>query len=247
MSKLAIVSGGGSGIGAAIADKLVMIGYRVLIVGRRASALEKTKEAIGNSIDSLVSDVSDPEQVSELAKYVEKNYGGVDALINNAGGNFELLTPSATTDLEGIAANWIGNFKVNVLTTVLLTEALSPLLRERGRVVLTSSIAAFRGSGTGSYAAAKSALHPYVYDLAKRLGSRRITVNAIAPGYVAETEFFGDRLSSARRQQLQAETLTSDVTHPKQVASLIGWLSTDDAAQVTGQILQINGGAQLGR
>ena len=247
MPRFAIVSGGGSGIGAAITGKLAEDGYRVLIMGRRAEALERTKASLGPAVDLFVSDLSDPNSVSELANYVKDSCNGVDALINNAGGNFELQSSAEPGSLNAVMANWIGNFRLNVLTTVLLTEAIAPELNNGGRVILTSSIAAYRGSGTGSYAAAKSALHPYVYDLSKRLGPRQITVNAIAPGYVAHTEFFGTALSDARKRRLQAEMLTGEITQPRHVASLVGWLTSVDAAQVTGQIFQVNGGAEFGR
>ena len=247
MPKVAIVSGGGSGLGAAITAELTANGYTTVIVGRRSEALARTKASIGDSVDTYVADLSIPNQVSELSAYIQSKYGGVDVLINNAGGNCEIQSPIDLKDVRSIAESWTDNFKINVLTTVLLTEALGPIIRDGGRIIVTSSIAAYRGSGTGSYAASKSSLHPYVYDLSKRFGPRKTTVNAIAPGYVCDTEFFGDDLSNVRKKQLKNEMLTGEFTRPEHIASLVGWLISEKSSQVTGQIIQVNGGAEFGR
>ncbi|CAM5597579.1 Chorismate synthase [Streptomyces glaucescens] len=109
--------------------------------------------------------------------------------------------------LKSIAAEWHDTYRANVLTAVLTVEALVPLLADTAGIVLYSSIAAYRGSaGTGGYGAAKAALHAYTHHLATRLGPRGISVNAIAPGYVAGTEFFGDRMTPAREALLIRQT-----------------------------------------
>ncbi|PCI04096.1 MAG: oxidoreductase [Hyphomicrobiales bacterium] len=247
MSKVAVVSGGGSGLGAAITAELTANKYTTVIVGRRSEALAQTKASIGDSVDTFVADLSIPSQASELSAYIKNKYGGVDVLINNAGGNYEIQSPVDLNSVKSIAESWTNNFNLNVLTTVLLTEALGPIIRDSGRIVVTSSIAAYRGSGTGSYAASKSALHPYVYDLSRRFGPRKITVNAIAPGYVSNTEFFGNSLSDVRKEQLKSEMLTGEFTRPEHIASLVGWLISEKSSQITGQIIQVNGGAEFGR
>ena len=165
-------------------------------------------------------------------------------LVNNAGGNVALGEGAAGLTTAEL---WTGNFRANVLTAVLLTEALRDLLADNGRVLLLSSIAAVRGGGSGSYGAAKAALHPYAYDLAAALGPRGITANVIAPGYIADTEFFGGGLSEERRRFLVGQTLNGRVGVPEDVASLAHWLASPGGAHVTGQILQVNGGAERGR
>jgi 3-oxoacyl-[acyl-carrier protein] reductase len=130
---------------------------------------------------------------------------------------------------------------------VLLTEGLCDLLAAPGgRVVMLSSIAAFRGSGTGSYAAAKAALHPYTYDLAGALGPRGVTVNAVAPGYVEDTEFFRGRMTEERSRTLAGQADTGRVGTPADIADTVHWLASPGAGHVTGQIVQVNGGARKG-
>lgn len=133
-----------------------------------------------------------------------------------------------------------------LLTAVLLTEALRPALRRPGgRVILISSIAAQRGGG-GPYSAAKAALHGYLYDLAAELSPDGITANIVSPGYVADTEFFGGRMTAEGHARRVAQTLVGRAGQPAEIAALIRYLASPAAGFVTGQILNINGGALLG-
>ena len=119
--------------------------------------------------------------------------------------------------------------------------------RGGGRVVLLSSVAALRGSGGGPYGAAKAALHAFVYDLARDLGSWGGTANVVAPGFVPDTEFWAGRLTNESRRERAAQTLVSREGTPEEVASLICWLLGPDGGWVTGQVLSPNGGVVLGR
>lgn len=145
-------------------------------------------------------------------------------------------------------SDWQSCFESNVLTAVLLVEALRPHLEGRaGRVVLLSSIAAVRGSGDGPYGAMKAALHGWMYDLARQLGEHGGTANVVAPGFVPGTEFWAGRLTGEGRARRAAETLVGREGTPGEVAALIGWLLGPDGGWMTGQVLSPNGGAVLGR
>ena len=134
-----------------------------------------------------------------------------------------------------------------MLTAVLLTTALREhLTRPGGRVIMMSSIAALRG-GAGAYSAAKAALHGWALDLAGHLGPDGITVNVIAPGYVADTEFFGGRMTPESHQARVRQTLVGRAGVPDDIAAAVRYLAGPDAGYVTGQVLQVNGGALPGR
>jgi 3-oxoacyl-[acyl-carrier protein] reductase len=246
-SRFAVVSGGGTGIGAAVARGLVEDGFDVLIVGRRAEVLLDTAQRIGaetgrpSAVSAVTADLTEPAQLAGIVEAVGERT--VDAVVNNAGG----YLGGPTDTLVDVAARWRANLDANVLTAVLLTEALRPALRRPGgRVLLISSIAAQRGGG-GAYSAAKAALHGWAYDLAAELGPDQITANVISPGYVAETEFFGDRMTPEGHAKRVAATLIGRAGVPDDIAAAVRYLVSPAAGYVTGQVLGVNGGSVLGR
>jgi 3-oxoacyl-[acyl-carrier protein] reductase len=245
MTRNVVISGGGTGIGLAAAHAFAADGDRVLLLGRRAEVLEKA--GVPGAL-TFAADLAEAGDVRRVAEFVRQEIGTVDVLVHSAGGNGG-LEPSAEGDepLEGVLHDWNVNFRLNVLTAVLLTEALKERLAEPGgRVLFLSSIAAYRGSGSGAYAASKAALHPYLHDLARQLGPRGITVNAVAPGYIEDTEFFGGPIDEARRERLIGETSTGRAGTPGDVAATLHWLASPGAGHITSQILQVNGGAERG-
>ncbi|MFI7603902.1 SDR family NAD(P)-dependent oxidoreductase [Micromonospora sp. NPDC049366] len=246
-SRVAVVSGGGTGIGAAVAGTLAGDGYDVFVIGRRADVLDAAAARIGEecgrpgAVTPVTADLTDPEQLDRVLAALDGRT--VDVVVNNAGG----YLAGDTGSLAGTAAFWRSNLDANVLTAVLLTEALRPSLRRPGgRVILVSSIAAQRGGG-GPYSAAKAALHGWAYDLAAQLGPEEITVNVISPGYVAETEFFGDRMTPEGHAQRVAATLVGRAGVPADIAEAVRYLASPRAGYVTGQVLGVNGGSVLGR
>lgn len=213
-----------------------------------ASAVEEITRSARGTVTPVVADLADPEQADRVKATIAEHRPTIDVLVNNAGGNVELSTAAGPLPgLAGVAQQWTGNFRANVLTAALLTEPLRDRLADEGRVVLFSSIAAYRGSGSGSYAAAKAALHPYAVDLAAALGPRGITVNVVAPGYTEGTEFFGHGLSDERRDALIGQTLTKRPGTVDDVARTVHWLASPSAGHITAQLIQVNGGALLGR
>ncbi|MCX4476526.1 SDR family oxidoreductase [Streptomyces cellulosae] len=246
MTRNVVISGGGTGIGLATAQTFAADGDRVLLIGRRGDVLERAE--VPGAL-TYAADLADPGAVRGVSGFVGREFGAVDVLVHCAGGNGLLEPPVGGDDpLDAVARDWTVNFRLNVLTAVLLTEAL----RERlavpgGRVLFLSSIAAKRGSGRVSYAAAKAGLHPYAHALARELGPHGITVNVVAPGYIEDTAFFGgDGLDEERRARLIAETSDKRAGRPGDVAATLHWLASHGAGHITSQIVQVNGGAERG-
>ncbi|MFJ6983488.1 MULTISPECIES: SDR family NAD(P)-dependent oxidoreductase [unclassified Streptomyces] len=248
MARNVVVSGGGTGIGRAAARLFAGDGDRVLLLGRRAGVLEQAAGGLGGAL-THAADLSEPKQVRGVARYVAERLGRVDVLVHAAGGAGQLEPPADSDDpLDRVAHDWTVNFRGNTLSAALLTEALKDRLADGGgRVLFISSIAAYRGSGSGAYGGAKAALHPYAHDLARQLGPRGITVNLVAPGYVEDTGFFGGAIDPARRERLVGETSTGRAGTPDDVAATLHWLASPAAAHVTSQVVQVNGGAERGR
>ncbi|WP_433188634.1 SDR family NAD(P)-dependent oxidoreductase [Actinoallomurus sp. CA-150999] len=241
MTRTAVVTGGGTGIGRAIAETLIEQGLDVTITGRRKEVLEETAAAIGAR--AVAFDAADPAAVEgALAELPDR----VDVLVNNAGGNAERrLPPIGDGDLAGLRERWLAQYDQNVISAVLVTTALTPRLADDGRVILFGSIAGARGSG--AYGAAKAAVHNLAADLGARLGPRGITVNTVAPGLVEDTEFFGGTLTQERREWLNSQTFNGRAGTPGEVAATVAFLASPSAGHITGQVIHVNGGSLLGR
>jgi 3-oxoacyl-[acyl-carrier protein] reductase len=235
-----VVTGGGTGIGYALAGAFTDAGDQVTITGRREGVLADAAQRLG--VRHVAFDASDPAAVEKALPRLPER---VHVLVNNAGGNTDLgAEPPRPGDLAAVAASWRAMLEANLLSAVLVTTALAPRLADHGRVVTIGSIAARRGAG--SYGAAKAAVEGWSASVAADLGPRGITANVVAPGLVLETEFFGDRLTEQRRQRLVAETRNGRAGMPEDVAATVRFLCSPEAGHITGQVLHVNGGAYLG-
>ena len=242
---LAIVSGGGSGIGRAATLRLAADGHTVIAVGRRLDALERTAaEAPPGAIVPVSADLATPAGAEAVAAHVAERDEPLDGIVAAAGGRGPYGSPDDS--LAEIARVWQTAFDMNVLTAVLLVEALVPTLRKPGgAIVLFGSLGVWTPTGMGSYAGAKGALHGYTAALAKRLGPDGITANMISPGYVPDTEFFGEAgIPEAFHEQLVAQTTLGRSGTSDEIASLVSWLVNGNTF-TTGQNISSNGGAQL--
>ncbi|MFB9908042.1 SDR family NAD(P)-dependent oxidoreductase [Allokutzneria oryzae] len=241
MTRTAVVTGGATGIGREVAARFAAEGLDVVITGRRAELLAEVAKEIGAR--PVAFDATDPEAVTAaLAELPER----VDVLVNNAGGNTDRgATPPAEGDLVALRAAWLANIEANLISVVLVTEALRPRLVDDARVVTIGSIAARRGAA--GYGAAKAAVEAWTAGTAAELGKRGITVNVVSPGLIEETEFFGGTLSESRRTMLVDQTMNGRAGVPGDVAAAVEFLCSPEAGHMTGQILHVNGGAYLGR
>lgn len=231
--RTAVVTGGGTGIGRAIALALVEQGLDVTITGRRQEVLAAVPD-----VRHVAFDATDPDAVEQALEHLPAR---VDVLVNNAGG----VIGRDGDDGHATKAQWLANYEANVVSAVLVTDALAPRLGENGRVITIGSIAGRRGGG--SYGAAKAAVEAWTADLAGQLGTRQITANVVSPGLIVDTEFFGDSMTEERLNTLVGQTKNGRAGTPADVAALVAFLASEQAGHITGQVLAVNGGAHLGR
>ncbi len=247
-----VVTGAGTGIGRATAAAFAADGDGVVLLGRRPDVLSQAASEIGKDSPGRVRwrrcDVSDPGQVESLVAWFTQDVSDtLEVLVNNAGDGARAgaLPPGSTVaDAARYAGAMLGS---NLLGAYLMVHAVRPLLRRPGgRIVNVSSIAAFRGGGD-MYSAAKAGLVGLTYSLARDLGPEGITVNAVAPGLVLGTEFFGGVISDERRQRIIGETPLGRSASPAEIAAAICYLASAEASYVTGEVLHVNGGQLFGR
>ena len=239
--RVALVTGGSRGIGRAIAERLAADGCRVAVnYHTRRDAADEVVAGIrsrGGEAVAVGGDVGDGDAVVAMFAAVEAAFGPVEILVNNAGITADDLL------LRMKPEAWEAVIRTNLDSAYLCTRAaLRGMLKAKwGRVISITSVAGISGNpGQANYAAAKAGLIGLTKSVAKEVGSRGITVNAVAPGFVATemTEALGD---SVREAALPAIALGRFGT-PPEIAAAVGYLASDDAAYVTGHVLVVDGG-----
>lgn len=235
--RTAVVTGGGTGIGRGIARALAADGYRVAVVGRRREVLDAVAAETGAVV--VTADLTKVEDVERAALELVDHLGAVDALVLNAGGADR--RPIET--LADVAANWTATFEQNVLSAVLLEHALRPHLRRPGgRVVAITSAAARSGGGDTPYGCSKAAVNRWVVSLASTLGEEGITVNALAPGFVPDTELYPGEFDPQWLRRVSSGIAVRRVGEPEDIADGVRWLVSPAAGFVTGTVVEIDGG-----
>lgn len=249
MTKTVIVTGGSSGIGRAIAATFVKQNFSVVIFGRTEKTLRETTAALGEGVTWQRVDVASRDDVTRGVEAVLEHRPRIDVLVNNAGFSGGFLTHDPIVEAE---TAWDGIVNASLKGSFLMAMAVAPhLARPGGRIINISSIAAFTGGsrpGAMAYAAAKAGVHGLTYSLARELGPDGITVNAVAPGLITDTLFFGGRkLPEERLEQTTSQTPMGRAGKPEDVAAAVSYLASDDTSFVTGEVLNVNGGWLFGR
>ena len=242
--RVALVTGGSRGIGRAIAELLAGSGHQVAInfVSNEQAAGE-TVDAItaaGGTAVAVKGDVSDEDSVAAIVAEVQEKLGPIEILVNNAGITRDDLLMRMKPDA------WDAVMATNLKSVYLCSKAvMRGMLRGRwGRIVSLSSVAGVYGNaGQANYAAAKAGIIGFTMSLAKEIGSRGITVNAVAPGFIATdmTAALGNEVADAAVEKITMGRLGL----PAEVASIVGYLASEDASYITGQTIVVDGGLAL--
>jgi 3-oxoacyl-[acyl-carrier protein] reductase len=239
--KTALVTGASGGIGGAIAKALHAQGATVVLSGTRQEALDAVKAELGARAFTVIANLSDTASVEALPKAAEEAAGApIDILVNNAGITRDNLFMRMKDE------EWDSVIAVNLTAAFRLSRAvLRPMMKKRwGRIVqITSVVGATGNPGQGNYAAAKAGLVGMSKSLAAEVASRNITVNCVAPGFIqtAMTEVLTDQQKEMIGQRIPAGRMGS----PGEIAAAVAFLASDEAAYITGETLQINGGMAM--
>lgn len=244
MSKVALVTGASRGIGRAIALRLAADGYSVGV--NYASSAAKAEEVVaeivaaGGSAVAIRADVADADEVNAMFATISEELGSVTVLVNNAGITDDGLLLRMNAD------QWDRVIATNLRSVYLCTKAaLRGMIRAKGgRIISVSSVSGISGNpGQANYAASKAGVIGFTKSTAKEVGSRGITVNAVAPGFIATdmTDALGEEVTEAATHQISLGRLGS----PEEVASVVGYLASDEASYITGQTIVVDGGLAL--
>jgi 3-oxoacyl-[acyl-carrier protein] reductase len=246
--KRAIVTGGSSGIGAAIAQAFSEHGAEVGLIARDADRLRNAEAELPGQNASRSADVGRREQIAPAIDALVEELGGLEILVNDAGFTHHVFTDTDPSEAESA---WDEVIDANLKGAFLASSAAARhLSRPGGRIINVSSIAAFTGGsqpGGLAYAAAKAGVIGLTYALARELGPQGITANAIAPGFVPSTDFFGGKVDDERIRAVSEQTPLGRPGQPEDIAGAAVYLASDAAAFVTGQVIQVNGGWNFGR
>jgi NAD(P)-dependent dehydrogenase (short-subunit alcohol dehydrogenase family) len=247
--KVVLITGGGTGIGAAVAERYAAEGAHVVVVGRRREPLDAVAERTGAAV--VVADAADAASARAAVEETLNRFGRIDVLVNNAGGH-GFSAVGETDD-----ASWAASLEANLNTAFVMSrEALPALIEARGQIVVISSLAGlFAGPSVAGYTVGKHALIGLTKTLARDYGRHGVRVNAVCPGWVqtpmadAEMDEFAAHARLPSRAEAYA-TVTADVplaraAQPSEIASVVRFLGSPESSYMTGAVLVVDGGAHI--
>lgn len=240
--KIALITGGGTGIGLDIAKKYVEEGAYVYITGRRENKLQEAVSTIGKNIDYVVADVTKKEDMEKVAGKIKNEKGKLDILIANAGvGNYIAIEDVTLEEFDRV-------MYTNVLGTYYCAQVCLPLMKEGSTIILNTSVTASLGLPNFSlYIAAKSAMKSFIHTWTNELRDRKIRVNALAPGIIptdaAGKELGRDSQKEKELQEYRATLIPADrVGNVKDISNAAIFLGSDESSYVNGIELLVDGG-----
>ena len=239
--KVALITGGGRGIGAAIAKRFVEDGAKIVISDIQKDTLEQTAHSLKSGmVAACAGDVTNWDDVQKMVKETVKFGGKIDILVNNAGITRDNLMLRMKDD------EWDAVINTNLNSIYRMSKAcLKAMTKERwGRIISISSVVGSSGNpGQANYAAAKAGLEGFSRALAREIGSRNITVNAVAPGFIATD--MSHVLPEEQKEKLLASIPAGRLGQPEEIAAAVGFLASPEAAYITGVTLHVNGGMYM--
>jgi 3-oxoacyl-[acyl-carrier protein] reductase len=238
--KTALITGASGGIGAAIAKALHAAGATIAISGTRVAALEELKAQIGENVYVLPCNLSSAEDVEKLIPSAEAAMGGLDILVNNAGITKDGLAMRMKDD------DWQAVIDVNLTSNFRLCRAaMRGMMKKRtGRIINITSIVGVTGNpGQANYVASKAGVIGLTKSLAQELATRGVTVNCIAPGFIATP--MTDVLNEKQKEAILTRIPASRMGGPEDIAAAVIYLASNEAGYVTGQTLHVNGGMAM--
>jgi NAD(P)-dependent dehydrogenase (short-subunit alcohol dehydrogenase family) len=239
--KVAVITGGSSGIGLATAQRFVYEGAHVFIIGRRQSELDKAKALIGDGLTTVAGDVTNSADLDRLFATVLDQEGGLDILVASAG----RVEPEELGKIT--EENFDRTFEINARATLFTVQKALPLIRNAGSVVLVGSIAGYVGvPGYTTYSATKAALRSYTRTWTREFNDRGIRFNTLSPGPI-ETPMFNEQADSEEafneiRAQFVAAVPLNRLGRPEEIAAAALFLASDDSSFVAGAELSVDGG-----
>ncbi|MFV0575170.1 MAG: 3-oxoacyl-ACP reductase FabG [Vibrio sp.] len=238
--KIALVTGASRGIGRSIAELLVERGATVVGTATTESGAQAISEYLGSNGKGLALNVTDADSVSETIKTITDEFGTIDILVNNAGITRDNLLMRMKDD------EWQDIMDTNLTSIFRLSKAvLRGMMKKRqGRIINVGSVVGTMGNaGQANYAAAKAGVIGFTKSMAREVASRGVTVNTVAPGFIETdmTKALNDDQRAATLSQVPAGRLGD----PREIASAVAFLASDDAAYITGETLHVNGGMYM--
>jgi 3-oxoacyl-[acyl-carrier protein] reductase len=237
---IAVVTGASRGIGQAIAKSLVEANYFVVASATSESGVTAIKEYLGESGTAFVLNLSDKESCAQFTRDVT-DLGPVSVLVNNAGITKDTLM------LRMKDEDWDSVIETNLSGAFRVTKGLlKGMMKQRwGRIINISSVVGVMGNpGQANYCASKAGIEGFTRSLAYEIGSRGITVNAVAPGFIATD--MTNELTDDQKQMMMANIPVGRYGEPDEIAKAVAFLASKDAGYITGQVLSVNGGLNMG-